>query len=112
MLQRMGWSGQGGLGAREQGRTDPVEAGAAPRDRYDQFAGVGVAADPFEQFRKRKSQGFTAMMKAKADAIAASEHGEAGAEGEGPPPPPPMGGGREGRGRGRGGHHQHRHLRK
>lgn len=36
------------------------------RDRQDMFKGVGVdLKDPFEQFRKNKSHGFIARMKAR-----------------------------------------------
>jgi len=58
----MGWGG-GGLGAKESGRVDPVEA-AEQRDRVDMFKGLGMnMQDPFEQFRKNRSQTFTQRMR-------------------------------------------------
>lgn len=66
LLKKMGWGGKG-LGAKEQGIVNPIEAGEV-RDRQDQFKGVGVSMnDPFEQFRKNKSQGFINRMKARDD---------------------------------------------
>ncbi len=52
-MTKMGWGG-GGLGAEEQGITDPVSGGEV-RDRQDQFKGVGSVADPFENYRRQKS---------------------------------------------------------
>ena len=64
VLLIVGWGGKG-LGAKEQGIVNPIEAGDV-RDRQDQFKGVGVSMnDPFEQFRKNKSQGFISRMKAR-----------------------------------------------
>ncbi|BFY99812.1 hypothetical protein BsWGS_02851 [Bradybaena similaris] len=66
LLKKMGWGGRG-LGAEEQGMTDPVEA-ADVRDRNDMHKGIGIdLRDPFEQFRKNKSQGFTHRMKTRDD---------------------------------------------
>ena len=57
-----GWGG-GGLGSSEQGRVDPIEA-AEVRDRTDMYKGIGTSmTDPFEQFRKSKSQGYTNRMR-------------------------------------------------
>lgn len=62
LMKKMGWGG-GGLGAEEQGIVDPVEH-AEVRDRVDMYKGIGVSMkDPFEQFRKSKSQGFIQRMK-------------------------------------------------
>jgi calcium homeostasis ER protein len=66
----MGWGG-GGLGQTEQGMTDPV-AHAEVRDRMDMYRGIGIPLnDPFESFRKNKSQGFVTRMREKAEAVAA-----------------------------------------
>ena len=41
---------------------------AEVRDRIDMYRGVGSnMADPFEQFRKSKSQGFIQRMRARAE---------------------------------------------
>lgn len=64
MLKKMGWGGAG-LGAQEQGREDPIDH-AEVRDKYDQFKGLGMpSGDPYESFRKSKSQGFITRMKAR-----------------------------------------------
>lgn len=64
MLKRMGWGGAG-LGAKEQGRENPITAGEV-RDKYDQFKGLGMPTDdPYESFRKSKSQGFITRIKAR-----------------------------------------------
>jgi calcium homeostasis endoplasmic reticulum protein len=54
LLQKMGWSGQAGLGRHEQGIFNPIEGGEV-RDKVDQFRGVGAQSDPFEAFRKNRS---------------------------------------------------------
>ena len=51
----MGWTGESGLGKREQGIINPIEGGEV-RDRVDMYKGVGLQSDPFEQFRKNRSQ--------------------------------------------------------
>lgn len=61
----LGWSGCGGLGAKEQGIQDPIRGGDI-RDKWDQFKGVGVSLDdPYENYRKNKSYNFVARMKAR-----------------------------------------------
>uniref|UniRef100_A0A8C9RDQ0 Calcium homeostasis endoplasmic reticulum protein n=1 Tax=Scleropages formosus TaxID=113540 RepID=A0A8C9RDQ0_SCLFO len=62
MLRKMGWSGSGGLGAKEQGIRDPVKEGDV-RDKWDQYKGVGVSLDdPYENYRRNKSHTFIARM--------------------------------------------------
>lgn len=62
-----GWSG-GGLGTSEQGIVDPVK-NAEVRDRSDMYRGIGISLnDPFEQFRKSKSQGYVHRMKSREEA--------------------------------------------
>ncbi|XP_014681782.1 PREDICTED: calcium homeostasis endoplasmic reticulum protein-like [Priapulus caudatus] len=62
LMKRMGWGGAG-LGAAEQGIQDPITQGEV-RDRVDMYKGVGISVDdPFENFRKSKSQGFIQRMK-------------------------------------------------
>lgn len=68
MLQRMGWKGSG-LGAKEQGISDPVAPGEVRDTPQDRFRGLGVPTpqtDPYEAFRKNKGQAFINRMKARA----------------------------------------------
>ena len=59
-----GWSGKG-LGANEQGIVDPISGGEV-REKMDMYKGVGVAInDPFESFRKSKSQTFINRMRSR-----------------------------------------------
>uniref|UniRef100_A0A4W5N6V2 Calcium homeostasis endoplasmic reticulum protein n=1 Tax=Hucho hucho TaxID=62062 RepID=A0A4W5N6V2_9TELE len=65
LLMKMGWSGSGGLGAKEQGIQDPIKGGEL-RDKWDQYKGVGVSLDdPYENYRRNKSYNFVARMKAR-----------------------------------------------
>ncbi|XP_037554063.1 calcium homeostasis endoplasmic reticulum protein isoform X2 [Nematolebias whitei] len=65
LLMKMGWSGTGGLGAKEQGIQDPIKGGDV-RDKWDQYKGVGVSLDdPYENYRRNKSYNFVARMKAR-----------------------------------------------
>lgn len=65
-----GWSGSGGLGAKEQGIQDPIK-GADVRDKWDQYKGVGVSLDdPYENYRRNKSYNFVARMKAREEGTA------------------------------------------
>lgn len=60
-----GWSGSGGLGAKEQGIQDPIKGGDV-RDKWDQYKGVGIPLDdPYVNYRKNKSYNFVARMKAR-----------------------------------------------
>jgi len=44
---------------------DPVTAGDA-RDKYDQFKGLGMDMnDPFDTFRKNRSQGYVSRLKGR-----------------------------------------------
>jgi len=80
----MGWAGKG-LGTTEQGIVDPVAA-ADVRDRQDQFKGIGIALnDPFEQFRKNRSQGYSVRMKEKAEIAAELAAQNLAAQAESPP---------------------------
>ena len=68
MLRSMGWSGTG-LGAKEQGITQPIAA-AEVRSSQETFRGLGVPtaqSDPYEAFRKNKGQAFINRMKARAE---------------------------------------------
>jgi hypothetical protein len=61
-----GWGG-GGLGQMEQGIMEPVPH-ADIRDRSDMFKGIGISLnDPFENFRKNRSQGYVTRMREKAE---------------------------------------------
>lgn len=62
LLQKMGWSGSSGLGRQEQGIFNPIEGGEV-RDKSEQFRGIGAKSDPFEQFRKNKSQGYIQRLR-------------------------------------------------
>lgn len=65
LLCAAGWSGSGGLGAKEQGIQDPIKGGDV-RDKWDQYKGVGVSLDdPYENYRRNKSYNFVARMKAR-----------------------------------------------
>uniref|UniRef100_A0A3P9M8E0 Calcium homeostasis endoplasmic reticulum protein n=1 Tax=Oryzias latipes TaxID=8090 RepID=A0A3P9M8E0_ORYLA len=65
LLMKMGWSGSGGLGAKEQGIQDPIKGGDI-RDKWDQYKGVGVSLDdPYDNYRRTKSYNFVARMKAR-----------------------------------------------
>lgn len=65
-----GWSGSGGLGAKEQGIQDPIKGGDV-RDKWDQYKGVGVSLDdPYENYRRNKSYNFVARMKAREEGTA------------------------------------------
>lgn len=69
-----GWSGSGGLGAKEQGIQDPIK-GADVRDKWDQYKGVGVSLDdPYENYRRNKSYNFVARMKAREEGNVNCEH--------------------------------------
>lgn len=60
-----GWSGSGGLGAKEQGIQDPIKGGDV-RDKWDQYKGVGIPLDdPYVNYRRNKSYNFVARMKAR-----------------------------------------------
>eukprot|EP00045_Choanoeca_perplexa_P008312 m.76896 g.76896 ORF g.76896 m.76896 type:complete len:395 (-) comp14442_c2_seq16:54-1238(-) len=63
LMRGMGWSG-GGLGRREQGRDEPVQA-AEPRSAVDKYRGIGTDAnDPFQMFRKSKADARNAKLAA------------------------------------------------
>lgn len=59
----MGYSGAG-LGKKEQGIINPIQGGEV-REKNEQYRGVGVKADPFEAFRKNKSQGYIQRLRTR-----------------------------------------------
>lgn len=65
MLQRMGWSGQTGLGRTEQGMVNPINASGDVRDNTEMYRGIGVKSDPFEAFRKNKSKGYIQRIRSR-----------------------------------------------
>jgi calcium homeostasis ER protein len=64
-MQKMGWSGAAGLGRAEQGMVNPIDARKDVRDRNEQYKGIGVRSDPFEAFRKNKSQGYIQRIRTR-----------------------------------------------
>lgn len=62
LLQKMGWSGSTGLGRKEQGIYNPIEGGQV-REKSEMYRGVGTRSDPFEAFRKNKSQGYIQRLR-------------------------------------------------
>jgi len=63
-MKKMGWGGAG-LGQKEQGRQDPINAGDV-RDTYDRFKGLGMEInDPYENYRKNRSQGYNSRITTK-----------------------------------------------
>lgn len=63
MLQKMGWSGSGGLGSDESGIAEPISGGEV-RDKNSLYRGVGSGGpDAFEAFRKNKAGTFYTRMK-------------------------------------------------
>ena len=69
MLRKMGWGGSG-LGLKEQGIENPIDAGDVRDNPQDRFRGLGIPTaknDPFEAFRKNKGKAFISRMKARAE---------------------------------------------
>lgn len=73
----MGYSGAG-LGRKEQGIVNPIQGGKV-RERNEQYRGVGVKSDPFEAFRKNKSQGYIQRLRTR-DEIRKEERQKGGKE--------------------------------
>lgn len=70
MLRKMGWGGTGGLGLKEQGIENPIDAGEVRDNPQERFRGLGIPTaknDPFEAFRKNKGKAFITRMKARAE---------------------------------------------
>jgi calcium homeostasis ER protein len=65
LMQKMGWSGAGGLGRAEQGMVNPIDATKDVRDKTEQYRGIGVRADPFEEFRKNRSKGYIQRIRTR-----------------------------------------------
>jgi len=63
LLQKMGYGGAG-LGRKEQGIVNPIKGGEV-RERNEMYRGVGVKSDPFEAFRKNKSQGYIQRLRTR-----------------------------------------------
>jgi len=64
----MGWQEGVRLGRREQGIVEPILANSN-EGKSEQYKGVGLEDDPFEQFRKQKSKGYvTRLIAAQAEA--------------------------------------------
>lgn len=61
MMQKMGWKGAG-LGSQESGITEPISGGEV-RDKQDQYKGMGIEKDPFEDFRKMRAGGYYKRVK-------------------------------------------------
>ena len=69
MLRKMGWGGSG-LGAKEQGIENPIDAGDVRESPQERFRGLGIPSsknDPYEAFRKNKGKAFITRMKARAE---------------------------------------------
>ena len=64
LLQKMGYTGLGGLGRKEQGIVNPIKGGEI-RDKVDQYRGVGLKSDPFEAFRKQRSIGYIQRLRTR-----------------------------------------------
>ncbi|KAL7670846.1 hypothetical protein ACOME3_005764 [Neoechinorhynchus agilis] len=70
LLQKMGWAGTG-LGKQEQGIVEPISGGEV-RELNDKYRGVGLESDPFDQFRRARSQKYQQLMSE----FASGKHGE------------------------------------
>ncbi|KAG5681903.1 hypothetical protein PVAND_011308 [Polypedilum vanderplanki] len=68
LLKKLGWQ-SGGLGVSNQGISQPISGGEV-RDRNDFYKGIGMSNvnDPYENFRKNRSNNFITRMKSRSEA--------------------------------------------
>lgn len=78
----VGWQGAG-LGRREQGIVEPIQASNSGNNesKADQYKGIGHEADPFEQFRRQKAKGYVSrLIAAQAETAAKRAEDDPGSD--------------------------------